>query len=894
MRHRINPVRPHAARRRAFRIRCVAATLSFALAASAMAISPGQWSQNTEADFVDGQSDGVVVTNLGDVKLARAITELGAIPEAARIIYDAQEMPGGDLYIAAGPEGKLLRFNDGKAETVLQLKGEQIFALALDTKGELLVAVSGTPSRLTRLVDGKLQDIVELPESRYIWDLAATEAGVVLATGTEGQLLLVDLAKAAEVGAKAPVDDEDDENEMGDEDGADDAADADEEGDEDEEDEEDDEDDRQHPAVSVLLDATQPNLLCMGIDEKGRIYTGTDADGLIYRVTLDANQKAGETFVMFDAQEPEIGALLVLGDGTIYAGTADANQARPGRLSEAATADAGRPEAGGPVPPVPGPGGEPGDEPGELPDPGDIPGVPPAPTPPDPKPDETSQPAAEADAEAQVPVVTAEQRDALRQAIRQRLLGARQGAPMQVQPGNNARRPTINRNTGRPGAGPTPAGGSRGGNAIYRVSPDLFVSEVFRESVMILRIIEDDGKLLVATGNEGQIFHVDPAADETVILAKLDVQQIPAMLRDAEGRVVLGTANPATLVELGTGYAESGTYTSRAFDASQIGMWGMFDVVGLTPDGTQVSIETRSGNVADPDKAAWSAWAAPQVINNNPDVSDAAPRQVRVMSPPARFLQYRVTLEGKADETPVVDRVQIAYLVPNLRPRIASVQANYPDTPGHGGAAAQAQGPARQPRPGMPGQPAGADGPMPSLAINWEASDPNNDSLLFNLHYQIVGEDEWLELAKDVQAPNFEWQTRKAPDGRYRIRVTASDAPSNPAGMEMSSTRVSDPIVIDNTPPTLEGVKVEAGKNGQQTIRATAKDAMSAIKSVEYLLDNAEQWQVVLPEDWIYDSTSEAFHITLSDLSKGAHVVTVRVTDGRGNVKYEALRLEAK
>jgi hypothetical protein len=887
MRSRTNRPLSDIARRRAFRIRCVAAALSLALATTGLAISPGQWSQNTEADFVDGQTDGVVVTNLGDVKLAREITELGAIPEAARIIYDAQEMPNGDLYLAAGPEAKLLRFADGKAETVLQLKGEQIFALALDADGQLLVAVSGTPSRLSRLVDGKLEPIVELPDSRYIWDLAVIGNQVALATGTEGQLLLVDLAKAAEVGPKAPAKEEA-EQQAADEPKADGEAMVEPAAKDEQVDVE-----SQHPAVTVLLDATQPNLLCLGIDAKGRLYTGTDADGLIYRVTLDANQKAGETFVLFDAQEPEVGALLVLDDGTVYAGTADANQARPGRMSEAATTEPGRPDTGDAPPaggaPMPAPGeGEPGD----LPDPGEIPGVPPKPTPPPPppppgegKPDETTEPAAEVAA----PAVTAEQRDALRDAIRARLMSARQGGPMQVQAGA---RPMPVRRPTRPGAGPSPASGGQGGNAIYRISPDLFVSEVFRESVMILRILEVDGQLLVATGNEGQIFNVDPAADETTILAKLDVQQIPAMLRDRDGRVVLGTANPATLVELGSGYAASGTYTSRAFDGSQISMWGMFDLVSQTPEGTQISIETRSGNVADPDKAAWSVWSAPQVVGHDEDVTDATPRQVRVMSPPARFLQYRVTLEGQAEKTPVLGRVQIAYLVPNLRPRIASIQANYPDTPGHGGAAPLQPGQPRQARPGPQGQP--QEGPMPTLTINWEASDPNSDTLLYQLHYQKVGDSEWLELAKDIQQPSFDWVTQKAPDGRYRVRVTASDGPSNPAGMAMTSSRVSDPIVIDNTPPAIEGIKIEPGKNGQQTIRATAVDAMSPIKSVEYLVDSDEQWQVVLPEDWIYDSTSEALHITLVDLSKGAHVVTMRVTDGRGNVKYEALRLDVK
>ena len=47
------------------------------------------------------------------------------------------------------------------------------------------------------------------------------------------------------------------------------------------------------------------------------------------------------------------------------------------------------------------------------------------------------------------------------------------------------------------------------------------------------------------------------------------------------------------------------------------------------------------------------------------------------------------------------------------------------------------------------------------------------------------------------------WDTTTVPNGRYIIKVTASDAPSNPAGARLSGDKESAPFDVDNTPPTV-------------------------------------------------------------------------------------------
>ncbi len=827
-----------------------------AIVTPAAAIQPAQWVHTAEADFAQGHTENTVVTNLGDVKLATRTRLAGELTEEASVIHDLQTAPNGDLYIAAGPEGSLLiqQHDDKPIQQVLALPGEQVFALAATTDGKLLAAVSSpNTSRLAVLKNDELHTLVELEGVRYIWDVLVDKKKLFVATGPEGKLLKIELDKKNDDG---------------------------------------------NPTVTELLDAAQPNLLCLGRDAQGRLYAGSDGEGLVYRITLNKDAPA-EVFVLYDAPEPEIGAILVMADGTVFAGTADADQAKPGRLEEAATAESGRPETSEPAK-------------GES-DPGDMPQVPPEPQPMDDEapeaPQDEAQPAvrrqhegvfshplsaratqarndasnppaprdmaADAPQSAEQPAATtAQQRDRLRQVIRQRLEKARESGSLQ------ASKPKSSpfRKLGRSKSSKSTQSASRGkqdGNAIYRIDPNGFVTQIFRESVMILKLLEDPsqrGSLLVATGNEGQLFRVNPTAEETTILVDLEPQQVPAMTPLKNGGVLLGTANPAVLVALEAGFAQEGTFTSSVLDATQVSLWGKAHLTTTTPQGATLALQTRSGNVQDPDQAAWSPWSDPQVLQFTTDGNPLQPRELPVDAPPARFLQYKLTLKGAANTSPVADRVQVTYVVPNLKPSITSIHAAYPEADDDSNT---------------------TDPPTKAstLEIEWEAADPNGDQLLYTLEYQPAGTDQWLPLAQDLTEQSHEWQTLRIPDGWYTVRLTATDSPSNTGDMTKTAVRRADPVLIDNTPPTISSLEHRV-KDGVLWIETQAQDALSAIRRVSYNIDGADPWLPALPQDLIYDSTQESFTLKIPDLSAGPHAVTVRVIDAMGNAYYKALLLE--
>lgn len=786
---------------------------ALAIAATAHAVTPGKFTQTTEADFADGDAYGTVVTNLGDIKLSSDTTELEGLPEDVSVIHDVLKVKG-VTYIAAGPEARLLKLTNDGVEVVAEYKNEQVFTLA-DYEGDLLIGISSSDkSRIDRLTNDGPETLIELPGTQYVWDLLPVGKDnvgpdrLVIATGTQGKVLSV-----KEGGDKA----------------------------------------------TVLLESNQGNILSLAADNQGNIFAGTDTDGLIYRIDKDGNP-----FVVYDAPEAEISTLVAMPDGTIYAGTAAAEQARPGRLEQPEKAEEGRPDV------------EPIDLDKPEPQPLAQPKVPAEAAKPA-EPDAAEQPALDAagqdeaakDEPAGKPTPTKEQYDALREALKERLDEARESgqfdaASDKAPAGDNNAKPSRP-SRAKPAAPPA----NKKGNAIYRIAPDGFVTEVFRESAMILSIVPHDGKLIVATGNEGQVFSVDPSRGETTVLADLDSNQITCATYTDKG-LLLGGANPGMLSRMELAVADEGGYTSKVLDAGQVSIFGTFKLTADIPDNTTVAIEMRSGNVGDPEQAAWSKWSDAVEINHDADANPLQPREIKIDVPPARYLQYRLTLKGDGEATPIIDQADLAYVAPNTPPTVAKLIVK----------------PANKPAPGTD--------PDPKMQVQWQATDANKDRLVYSLEYKPGKADKYLPLAEDLTAPKYDWMTQHVPDGWYTLRVTAHDKLDNPPTSAKTGGRVSEPILIDNTDPSLEGLKAEILGNGQVKLTATAGDELSTIQSVAYSIDGAELYQASLPDDLIYDSTSEPWGVTISDLSPGGHVIAVRVIDAKGNTAYRQLIVDVE
>ena len=165
------------------------------------------------------------------------------------------------------------------------------------------------------------------------------------------------------------------------------------------------------------------------------------------------------------------------------------------------------------------------------------------------------------------------------------------------------------------------------------------------------------------------------------------------------------------------------------------------------------------------------------------------------------------------------------------------------------------------------------------LGVRWLANDENGDTLLFKVEIRGASESSWKLLRDKVRERYLSWDSTAFPDGRYVLRITASDAPSNPPDQALSSARETDSFQIDNSPPEITGLTATPG-GAKIDVRFHAKDALSWLGKAEYSLNGGE-WLVVEPTTRLTDSTEHDYRVQVD--AQGETTIAVRVSDEYDN-----------
>jgi len=403
------------------------------------------------------------------------------------------------------------------------------------------------------------------------------------------------------------------------------------------------------------------------------------------------------------------------------------------------------------------------------------------------------------------------------------------------------------------GPAPAPSTPPVGDNSVYRIARDGTVREIFRDKVIIQRLLLNNGKLLVATGMQGQLFEIDENTKEKSEIARPDNGQIHCLLRRAEqskvpgeNGIVLGTGDPGKLYVLEDRFAAKGTVTSDVLDAKILSKWGALSWKANTPPGTTVSVAIRSGNVSDPDDT-WSDWSSEQT----------SPQESRANAPTARYLQYRVTLATSDPHvSPEFRNFVLRYKTTNQAPEITSLDV--PDLEA---------GNVENPR---------------KLKIRWSATDPNEDELTYRLYFRKDGWKEWVALEEDLEKKEYEWDTTTVPSGIYQIKVIASDRRDNAPQKALTAERISAPVPVAHEAPTVT-LRV-TGIDGEKAIlEANAVDPLVRLTEASFAV-NGKRWANIFPVDGLFDSKTENFRIRTEPLRPGTYVLMLRVKDAAGNV----------
>ena len=185
-------------------------------------------------------------------------------------------------------------------------------------------------------------------------------------------------------------------------------------------------------------------------------------------------------------------------------------------------------------------------------------------------------------------------------------------------------------------------------------------------------------------------------------------------------------------------------------------------------------------------------------------------------------------------------------------------------------------------------------GKVGTFKISFRAKDDNSDKMIYTIDMRKLDRTNWIELEEKLDKASFEWDGKTVEDGRYEIRVTASDERSNTTATKLTGSRISDPVVVDNTGPVVKNITSSALKdNGQYRIfEIKVQDELSAIGKLEYTIDSNDDWIGTVPNDLVYDTLDENFTIKIDaeeDLPKGDHILTIKVIDALGNTTYKTV-----
>lgn len=427
-----------------------------------------------------------------------------------------------------------------------------------------------------------------------------------------------------------------------------------------------------------------------------------------------------------------------------------------------------------------------------------------------------------------------------------------------------------------------------GGSEVIRIDAEGFPRTVWTDSreIVYSLTITPGGELLIGTGDEGKLYRLEAPRLYT-LLARIPPKQITSLVASPDGRIFAATGNVGRVYQFGAGLTARGTFESPALNADFFSYWGALRYTGASHGGS-ILFETRSGNLERPHRN-WSPWAKVELAGTSG----------RIASPPARFLQYRLTLASSGGRSPEVRRIEIAYLNRNVAPeisRIALAPPNYRFPP----RSLTVSSPktlnlpplaeSRSPAPPKPVAVTPAQSVQYAkgyLSARWLAGDDNGDELTFKVEIRGAAESVWKLLQDELSEPYVSWDSTAFPDGEYLLRVTVSDRKSNAPDKALSAELVSEPFLIDNTPPEISGL---AASRGSRTIRIhwVASDALSPIQRAEYSVNGGE-WRLAEPVGRLTDSPRLEFSVELDPPAGGAQTIAVRVTDQFDNQRVASL-----
>jgi len=405
--------------------------------------------------------------------------------------------------------------------------------------------------------------------------------------------------------------------------------------------------------------------------------------------------------------------------------------------------------------------------------------------------------------------------------------------------------------------------------AVYRLDDDGGIEQVLTlaDGYFTALLAGPGGQIYAASGTQGKIYRI--STDRTAALAiDLPERQALSLVSTPEGFLV-GTGDVGAVFRVHPAATGEASYLSKVLDADGPARWGYLRWTGSA----DLVLETRAGNTGKPDKG-WSNWKKLESVSHHDHEG-----QGKVAGDHGRYLQYRVGLPEKSS---TLHDVLTYYIPHNQRARVTEVYladtGPAPAATGAGGAAGS-----------MAACTASTRSHSPVLKVRWKVENPDSDDLIYRLWFRQDSESVWRPLGgpDPLGKPEYDWNTDSVPDGRYLIRVWASDERATPADRALDFTFDSPPFLVDNTRPVVVDLQAQLPR-----VTGRAHDAASVIAQIEFSIDGND-WRPASPDDGILDEMTESFSIRVPpSLAPGPHIITVRAWDSADNVGSARIQVQ--
>jgi hypothetical protein len=353
-------------------------------------------------------------------------------------------------------------------------------------------------------------------------------------------------------------------------------------------------------------------------------------------------------------------------------------------------------------------------------------------------------------------------------------------------------------------------------SVLYKMDSSGVVEQIWKlknEYIYDLAWDKQNNGIIVATGNSGRIYRVNPNGEYTM-LYEGDFSQAYKLIAGGDNLYMVSN-NSAAILKMDYTPAQKGEYYSRIYDMKVKSLIGKIYWNRGYKSTKGLNIFIRMGNASNPD-VSWTEWAVP--------FSDQSNSKVNISG--FRYFQIKAVFNDLNLNTSLqLHNIFVYYRQSNIRPKIKRITI----------------------KPGIKEK-------ANLLQVRWVAEDRNSDRLNYTVSMKKVGEKKWIRLSVGYTKKELIINPRMFEDGIYHLKIRVDDIKDNP-GEGKFNDRISEPFYIDSTAPVIKNYIRAAG-----TVKFKVIDMVSTVYKVQYSFDR-KNWFSVFPLDKINDSEQESFSL---------------------------------